>query len=480
MAYIKGNRNQLTLLPPAVEDYIASDDPVRAYDIFVEALDFCKLGLVIDENLSGANPYWPKAMLKLLLYGYAYGIRSSRKLEQACCHNLSFIWLTENIKPDYRTIARFRINNKHVLKEALRQCARMCLKLDLIEGNTLFVDGTKIKANASYDNSWSKEDCLRYEDIIAKNIERILGECEDADNQENNAPSLVKLKEELSNQETLRVKIRAIAKELEISHQKNYNTTDPGSFVSKADRGTDMYHNAQITVDEKHGFVVDADVVAQNNDANQLSVQTKQAEETLGKKPRVTCADSGYYSTADMKKISPDIKLIVPSQIQVIKERHPERIKQFLKETFAYNETNDEYICPQGKILERTELKAVNKQHCIVYKARACNCNHCVNFGLCTTSHRGRKIVRLENEKLQKQIAAFYASDTGQRIYKLRKQKVELPFAHIKHNMGFRQLLLRGIEKAKAEFSLCAISYNITRMISLLGVKKMQNVLISA
>ena len=480
MAYIKGNRNQLMLLPPAVEDYIASDDPVRAYDIFVESLDFRKLGLVIDENLSGANPYWPKAMLKLLLYGYAYGIRSSRKMEQACCHNLSFIWLTENIKPDYRTIARFRIDNKHVLKEALRQCARMCLKLDLIEGNTLFVDGTKIKANASYDNSWSKEDCLRYEYAIAKNIERILGECEDTDNQENNAPSLVKLKEELSNQETLRVKIRAIAKELEISHQKNYNTTDPESFVSKADRGTDMYHNAQMIVDEKHGLIVDVDVIAQNNDANQLSVQTKQAEETLEKKPQITCADSGYHSIADMEKIDSDIKIVVPSQAQITKERHPERTKQFSKEAFVYNKTNDEYVCPQGKILKRTELKVVNKQHCIVYKANACDCKHCVNFYPCTTSHMGRKIIRLKNEKLQEQIAALYASNTGQQIYKLRKQKVELPFAHIKHNMGFRQLLLRGIEKAKAEISLCAISYNITRMISLLGVKKMQNVLMRA
>ena len=480
MAYIKGNRNQLTFLPPAIEDYIASDDPVRAYDIFVEALDFRKLGLVIDENLSGANPYWPKAMLKLLLYGYAYGIRSSRKMEQACYHNLSFIWLTENLKPDYRTIARFRINNKHILKATLHQCARMCLKLDLIEGNTLFIDGTKIKANASYDSSWSKEDCLRYEDIIAKNIERVLGECEDTDNQENNMPSLVKLKEELSSHETLRAKVRAIAKELEASHQKNYNTTDPESFISKADRGTDMYHNAQMTVDEKHGLIVNADVIAQNNDANQLSVQTKQAQEALGKKPLVTCADSGYYSIPDMEKIGHDIKIVVPSQGQITNERHPERKKQFSKDTFIYNETNDEYICPQGKILKRTELKAFDRQqHNITYEAKSCDCRHCVNFGSCTTSNTGRRIIRLENEKLQEQIAALYTSDAGQRIYKLRKQKAELPFAHIKHNIGFRQLLLRGIEKAKAEISLCAISYNITRMISLLGVQKMQNALMS-
>ena len=159
MAYIKGNRNQMTMLPNSIEDYISLDDPVRAYDAFVEALDLEPLGLVFDEHQAGANAYWPQALLKLLLYGYAYGLRSSRKLERACHHNLSFIWLTEGLKPDYRTIARFRVENRAALKQILQQCARMCVKLELVEGNTLFIDGTKIKANASYDQSWSQEDC---------------------------------------------------------------------------------------------------------------------------------------------------------------------------------------------------------------------------------------------------------------------------------------------------------------------------------
>lgn len=193
MAYIKGNRNQTMLLPNTIDDYIAKDDPVRAYDAFVEALDCEALGLLIDENQPSANPYWPKAILKLLIYGYAYGIRSSRKLERACYHNLAFIWLTEDIKPDYRTIARFRIANKDILKNVLRQCAHMCLKLGLIEGNTLFADGTKIKANASLKNAWSKERLQKYEVKITENIERILAECEAADNAEANAGSLIKL-----------------------------------------------------------------------------------------------------------------------------------------------------------------------------------------------------------------------------------------------------------------------------------------------
>lgn len=479
MAYIKGNRNQIMLLPQVVEDYIAKDDPVRAYDAFIEALDCDKLGLVIDENLSGANPYWPKAMLKLLVYGYAYGTRSSRKLERACYHNLAYIWLTENIKPDYRTIARFRIANKDVLKNVLRQCARMCLKLGLIEGNTLFIDGTRIKADASLKNTWSKERLQKYEAKMNENIERILAECQAVDDAEIDDGSLVKLKDELANQEVLKAKVAEIAKELNESDTQKLNTTDPDSFMSKADRGAKMYHNSQITVDEKHGLIVNADVVEQSVDTNQLSVQAKQAQDTLGKKPENICADNGYYSINDIANIDADVNVIVPSQGQLIKERTPDKIKPFSKNTFRYDESRDCYICLENKELLRTDLTIPDRPNAIVYKARGRECKHCKHFGVCTTSVNGRKIIRQKNEALLQKLAQIYDSNTGQRIYKLRKQKVELPFAHFKHNMNIRQFLLRGIEKVKSEVFLCSIGYNLTRMISLLGINGLKQALIA-
>jgi transposase len=478
MAYIKGNRNQITLLPQAVEDYIAKDDPVRAYDAFVEALDCDKLGLVIDENLSGANPYWPKAMLKLLIYGYAYGIRSSHKLERACYHNLAFIWLTENIKPDYRTIARFRISNKDVLKNVLCQCAHMCLKLGLIEGNTLFVDGSKIKANASLVNTWSNERLERYEKQIIENIERILAECQAVDEIEANDNSLVKLKEELSNQETLRAKITEITKELNSSGKQKLNTTDRDSFMSKSDRGPKMYHNIQTVIDKKHGLIINADCVNQSVDTEQLSAQVQQAYETLKKKPENICADNGYYSLDDIQKIDSDITVIVPSREQIVKERTGKPMKEFPKSMFTYDSKKDCYFCPEHKQLERTCERIPNKPNAIIYRMKGYSCKQCKHFGVCTVSLKGRAIIRQKNELLLQQLAQRYESDTGRRIYKLRKQKAELPFAHFKHNMNMRQLLLRGIEKVKSEISLCAIGYNLTRMINLLGVRRLKETLI--
>ena len=112
MAYIIGNRKQKTFFPPTIEDYVGREDPVRVYDAFIESIDLQEMGIPIDPFQAGAHTFYPRAMLKLIVYGYSYGIRSSRKLERACYHNLSFIWLTSGIHPDYRTIARFRSENK--------------------------------------------------------------------------------------------------------------------------------------------------------------------------------------------------------------------------------------------------------------------------------------------------------------------------------------------------------------------------------
>ncbi len=112
MAYIMGNRKQITFLPPTIDDYVGKEDPVRVYDAFIDSIDLQEMGIIIEPFQAGAPAFEPKAMLKLIVYGYSYGIRSSRKLERACYHNLSFMWLISGILPDYRTIARFRSDNK--------------------------------------------------------------------------------------------------------------------------------------------------------------------------------------------------------------------------------------------------------------------------------------------------------------------------------------------------------------------------------
>ena len=394
MAYRYGNREQLELFPSSIENYVSKDDPVRAYDAFVEALDFDGLGIVLNDNKTGNPEYDPKSMLKLLIYGYSYGIRSSRKLERAVYHNVSFIWLVSGIKPDHKTISSFRKNNCPALKEVLTQCAKLCIKLGLIEGNTLFFDGTKIRANASIKNTWTKEKCEKYLKHIDKHIDRILSECDYVDQEEQDQRSLVRLKEELADKEALKLAVKELMNELKDKEAISINTTDPQCTRINSLHGSHAGYSAQIAVDEKHGLIVTSDVVSENSDSNQLALQVGHANDVLDKKCKTACADAGYFDTEELKKVDKqDIKVIVPSQRQASQKD----FGPFDKERFKYDSEKDCYICPEGNKL--TYSRSNNHHKVRTYTMPESDaCKQCRCFGVCTKSENGREISRLFDE----------------------------------------------------------------------------------
>jgi transposase len=462
MAYRYSDRKQTQLLPPSIEEYVALDDPVRAYDAFVESLSLDGLGIIEDEHKVGNSEYHPKAMIKLLVYGYSYGFRSSRKLEMATYHNLAFIWLMGGLKPDHKTIARFRKNNRAALKNILKQCVRVCIKFGLIEGNTLFVDGTKIRANASIGNTWTPDRCERYLKDVDQHIESILSECDTIDEQEQDHPSLVKLKDK----EHLKSRVQDILKELKEQERESINTTDPDCVKVKGRQGIHAGYNGQIVVDKKHGLIVHSDVVNESNDVNQFAHQIEQANQTLGHNCTKACADAGYSDIQELKKIDDQrITVIVPSQ----KQAHDRPIKPFDKEQFYYDEPNDRYICPQGHPLNYTFLDK-HRNHKVYQIIDKSLCFKCPHWGFCTKAKYGRRIRRLVDENLKLKIEHQFNQESSQAIYKLRKEKVEHPFGHIKRNLGVMAFLLRGIEGVKAEMSLLASCFNITRLINIIGV----------
>lgn len=468
MSYRHGKRNQINLFPEAIEDYVGPDDPVRAYDALVESLDFNDLGIQLNEIKPGCPQYDPKAMLKLMVYGYSYGIRSSRKLERAIYHNISFIWLMGGLKPDHKTIAEFRRKNKPALKRVLKQCARMCMDLGLISGNTLFVDGSKIRANASLNNTWDKKKCRKVLNKIDKRIDKIISECDEADDREDGDSSHVKMGEELKDQKTLKEKVEEIAKELEEGEKTSKNTTDPECTRVRSAHGVHAGYNGQVVVDGENGLIVNTDVVSENNDLNQFEDQINQANETMGKKCKAACGDSGYADTDKLERIDKqNIKVVVPSQRQA-SEKKP---GPFSKEKFSYDAERDCYICPEGHILKYShfDIRKKHKSYQITDKSICFNCRY---YGTCTKAKTGRKIIRLPHEEVREKLEAQYLEPESQAIYKLRKQTAELPFGHIKRNLGVNAFLLRGLEGVKAEMSLFASCFNLTRMINILGVER--------
>lgn len=478
MAYRYGQeRDQMMLFPQSLDQYVSDDHPVRAYDAFVETLDFEELGIPLNNRKVGNSQYDPRTMLKLLLYGYSYGVRSSRKLEREVYNNLSFIWLMKNLKPDHKTIAEFRRKNKAALKRSLKLCAQLCIKLDLISGNTLFVDSTKVRANAGKAHQHKKK---WYQEQLAKvdqRINQILDECDRMDAVEAQLGSMVKMPKKLAQSEKLKETIQAALAEFETrgtktknGKERSINRTDPKSNMMKGVQGTHPSYAVHNVVDDKNGLIAHTDAVNDANDSNQLAQQIKGAESNLGGSCKEACADAGYSDIDQIDQIETDgRKVIVPSAHQV-SHKDP---KAFNKREFIYDSESDKYLCPAGHCLvfRRYQNKEKTKRDYRIEKPALCRT--CKNFGQCTSSKQGRTIVRHVKEELKEKIEARYGKPEGQQIYKRRKARVEHPFGYMKKNLGFGQFFLRGIQGVQAESSLVATCFNLTRMISLLGGVRM-------
>jgi len=466
MAYRYGNRHQMELLPPSIEEYVTESDPVRVYDAFVDALDLHKLKIDINPHQVGNASYDPRSMLKLLVYGYSYGVKSSRKLERACYHNISFIWLMGGLKPDHKTIAEFRRRNKKALKRVLKHCALLCIKLKLIAGNILFVDGTKIRANAGRDRT---HDRSYYEKLLVDidhRIDTLLADCETADRSEEGSPSYVAMDKELTRNQNLKERIKEVLAVFTSKDRKHINQTDPDCAIMHSVQGSHAGYNVQSVVDDEHGLIVHAEAVSDTNDTGQFARQIKKANELVGESCHTVCADAGYANTDELEKIDKQgIRVIVPSQRQALHEEE----KPFSKSHFTYDKNQDCYYCPEGHRLRYSYTNQRNGKR--QYRMEDKNvCHSCQYFAQCTKADRGRNIIRLPNEEVKLKLEVQYEEEVSQEIYARRKTRVEHPFGHIKRNLKTDAFLLRGRDGIQAETSLLATCFNVARMMTILGV----------
>lgn len=465
MAYRKGNRRQATLFPSSLEEYVSEDSPVRVYDAFVDSLDLNELGITVNEWKVGNSSYHPLSMLKLLVYGYSYGIRSSRKLERAVHDNVSFIWLLGGLKPDHKTISEFRRKNKKALGLVLKQSVRLCIKLGLIAGNILFVDGSKMKANASrksfHDANWYAK---RLKEIDCR-IEALLEECERVDAEEKDSPDLVTLSKELSNSKKIKEKVQKALTELNKNNRKNISTSDPESRFMGSSKGSDPSYNVQHVVDDEHGLIVQAEATTDATDKFQFANQISEGELNVGKYCEAACADAGYSYIEELAEMDRQgTYVVVPTHQQA----SGKEVGKFDKREFIYEAENDRYICPRGFALEKVGFDADRQKR--EYRIRQKGiCKHCEYFGECTKSESNRIITRMCKEEVYIKIQNQYASFKGQEIYRKRKNRAELPFGHIKRNLGAHYFHLRGQAGVQAETSLLATCFNISRLLSLKG-----------
>src|SRR6188472_1149127 len=183
MAHIPGHdRSQLLLLPEAVDDYVAADNPVRFIEAFVDGLDLAALGFIgTVPKATGRPGYAPADLLKLYIYGYLNRVRSSRRLEAETHRNIEVIWLLRHLKPDFKTIADFRRDNRSAFRPVFREFVLLCRQLDLFGRELLAVDGTRIKAVNNKDRNFTRASLTKFIKLADAKLADYLGRLDQSD-----------------------------------------------------------------------------------------------------------------------------------------------------------------------------------------------------------------------------------------------------------------------------------------------------------
>ena len=476
--FIEGeDRNQVTLLPECLDDYIAEDNPVRAVDAFVEELELRELGFEsVEPALTGRPSYHPTVLLKIYIYGYLNRIQSSRRLEREAQRNVELMWLTGRLAPDFKTIADFRRDNGMGIRNVCRRFVSLCRELKLFSQAIVAVDSSKFKAVNSRDRNFTPGKVDGRQRQIEESIHRYLQALDTADRTQ---PAEVEAKTERLQEKikTLRGQMRRMDKIREqLKHQPEaqLSLTDPDarSMISQA-KGTGVVgYNVQTAVDAKHHLIVAHEVTNLGSDRAQLSKMAVAAREAMGKQKLKVFADRGYYSAPQIKACDDvGIAAFVPKPMTSTAKSEG----RFDKGDFIYIAKDDEYQCPAGQRAIYRFTREEGGQQLRRYWSSACPA--CPIKSQCTPSDY-RRIARSEHEAVLE--AMQRRLDRKLDAMTLRRCTIEHVFGTLKHWMGSTHFLTRRIESVGTEMSLHVLAYNFKRVIKVLGMAKTMKAMKSA
>ena len=479
------SRKQPCLLPARVEDYVSADNPVRAIESFVSALDLAKLKFRhADRGVEevGQPPYDPADLLKLYLYGYVNQVRSSRRLEREACRNLELIWLLKNLRPGYRTIANFRKENWAALRAANRGFVLLVRELGLVGGSVVAIDGSFFHGDASKASIFTRKRLAEQIAKLDQEIEAYGKSLEDNDTTE---------AKDQTNDRTdgrghggsgdggdIGAKVTALMAKrsraqtdlarLKESGETQLSTTDPDARLLSKGGQTLTGYNVQSVVDDKHKLIVASAVVNDSSDVGQLHAMAKSAKEVLEVETLQVLADAGYYSSTELKACEDDgIVAYVP-----LSEANGRLEKQgrFSLKDFSYDPKANAYKCPAGELLHPMKGSWQNTSGRIEirYASRSATCRTCQLKARCLSPKAVRRTVaRWEHEDVLERHRSRMQG-AGE-LMRRRSGIVEHPFGTIKCRAGYRHFLVRGFNKVRGEWSLMALCYNFTRVLNILG-----------
>ena len=467
---------QFGLFATPLEAMIAPDAEVRVIAAFVDQLELPKLGFK-QINPMGASAYPAEVLLKIYLYGYLNRVRSSRRLERECRVNVEMMWLTGNLQPKHKTIAEFRRIHPKALKKVFREYVLLLKKWELIGGERLAVDGTKVNGQNARKKNFNTAKIQRHLDRIDDRIGEAMEEFarQDAyEDSEEKSELRARTQDALDVLKARKAEYTSHQDRLAESDDTQVSLTDPDArSLIKHGRESLVGYNLQSVVDDANKLIVHTQVTNES-DLNALGRLVEDTHETLGlEQGTEILADKGYYNATEMQFVRD-----LGHKTFVAERRHAsqDKVDNYSLTDFCYDGDQDAYICPAGNLLKsngKLYTRSGSSYQFQTYRASRSVCRKCPLREQCLTANAisknaARSINRLEHA------AAVEANRDNLRsnpeVYKQRQAIVEHPFGTLKRHWTGYYTLLRGLEKVDGEFSLLACCYNIRRSLSILGV----------
>lgn len=499
-------RQQMALFSPTLDAMISPDDPVRLVDEILAGCDWSAWEAEY-HGARGQPPIHPRILAAAILYGLCRGLRSTRKLEEACCYRLDFLWLVEGRQIDYSTFAKFRTHFGAQLKLLFRELGRLAMNLGLVRLGEVAFDGTRVKANNSRYNTRTAP--TRTEKLAALDAQfDQLWAAWDATEQQQRAAerddSPTHLPAALADLDERRKQVRAALEQVRaMDEQRRRDGIDPAKnpaqlpmndpesrVMPNKEGGYAPNYTPTATTDGHCGFIVDCEVLSAVNETPQALPSVDRIEENFGQLPERFLTDSGnisglvqhgmetrgieFYAPVESPKPPADNPALRDDPTQPVPAEQwaqlPRSSKgQLDKSCFVYDATTDCYHCPQGQVLEFEYYKPDQQQGQRVQRRiyRCAACTGCPLAAQCVSPRckHGRSITRDEFTETRARTAARMSTPQAKQIYDQRPRIAETPFGILKAVFGLRQFLLCGLEKVRTEWRWAVTSFNLRKLV---------------
>ncbi len=490
--------SQMVLLPVSLEDQLMPGTLEFAIHTLVETrMDMGMFDEKYKNDETGRAAYDPKVLLKVVLFAYSRGIVSSRKIERACQEHVTFMALACGQKPDHSTIAAFVSSMQDEILPLFRDILLVCDEEGLLGGTMFALDGCKLPSNASKEWSGTIKDLNKKKQKIEKRVKHLLAEQGETDKREGGGSGKGAVGDGGNREkqiERLKKKAVRVQKWLKENDAKlgdggkevKSNVTDNDSAMMVSAHGTIQGYNGQAWVDGKDQVIVHGAALGKGQDTRHLGPMIDGAKENMQSigyseeyfRNKPLGADASYHSMTNLEKsIEEGLDAYIPDKRFRRRDPRlspkPRRLRgdnKFCLEDFQYQQEADQYICPEGKILNLLASKVfITGNFYRKYVAEQKDCDRCMSRHRCLADRKGSRKnlsvpILTEGINLSKQMASKIDTAQGRKMYQRRMAIVEPVFANIRIQKRLDRFTLRGKVKVNIQWLLYCMVHNIEKI----------------